>query len=108
MHFFCADLYLEAGAFLGDHRGVQRLVQVRTRHGDEIFNAPRHRAPQVVHNAEDGVAILHRTCDHAHGVEVINLVHGDALLQQFLVNAEQPLDAAFDIRRDSGLFQLGT
>jgi len=42
------------------------------------------------------VAVLHGIGDHAHGEQVVNLINTDALAQQFLVDAEQSLDAAFD------------
>ncbi len=59
VHFFRANLDLESLARFRDHRGVQRLVQIRPRHGNEIFNAPRHRTPQIVNDAQHGVAILY-------------------------------------------------
>ena len=106
VHFFGANLDFERRAVFGDHRGVQRLVEVRPRHGDEILDAPGHRPPQIVDDAENGVAILQRTGDDAHGAQVVDLVDGDALALQFLVDAVEALDAAFDARLDAGLFQL--
>ena len=67
---------------------------------------PGHRPPEVVNDAEYGVAVLERTGDDAHGAEVVDLVHGDALALQFFVDAEEALDATFDARKNAGLFEL--
>ena len=61
VHLFGANLNFKRRAIFGDHRSVQRLVEVRPRHGDEILDASGHRPPQVVNDAEHGVAILQRT-----------------------------------------------
>ncbi len=106
VHFFGADLDFKRRAVFRDHRSVQRLVKVGPRHGDEILDAPRHRPPQVVNDAEHGVTILQRSRNHAHGAKVVDLVDGNALALQFLVNAVEALDAAFDPRLNAGLFQL--
>jgi len=85
----CAFLQCGSGfeglAGLGDHRGMQRLVEIGPRHGDEVLDAAGHGAPDVVDDAEHRVAILHRVGDHAHGVQVVHLIHADALAQQLFV-----------------------
>jgi len=87
VHLLGADLDLKRRAVFGDHRGMQRLVKVGPRHGDEILDAPRNRPPEVMDDAKHGVAVLQRPRDNAHGAQVINLVDGDALALQFFVNA---------------------
>ena len=106
VHLFGADLDFKRRAVFRDHRSVQRLIKIRPRHGNEILDAPRHRPPQVVNDAEHRIAILQRTRNHAHGAQVVDLVDRDALALQFLVNAVEALDAAFDARLDAGFFQL--
>ena len=91
---FGANLDFESLAGFGNHRSMQRLVEIRPRHGDEVLDAARHRTPQIMNDAENGVAILHRVGDHAHGVEVVHLVNADLLALQFFVDAVQALDAA--------------
>ena len=59
-----------------------------------------------MNDAEHGVTILQRARDHAHGTEVVDLIDGNALALQFLVNAEEALDAAFDPGLDARLFQF--
>src|SRR6476661_9261032 len=85
---------------------MQRLVEIRPRHGDKGFDPAGHRAPQVVDDAEYGVTVLQRTGDDAHGAEIVNLVDRDALALQFLVNTVQALDAALDPCLNAGFFQL--
>src|SRR5215469_4992038 len=79
VHLFGADLDFEGRAIFRDDRGMKRLIEIRPRHGDKVFNAAGHGAPQVVNDAEDGVAILQRARDHAHRVEIVDLFDGDAL-----------------------------
>ena len=45
VHLFGADLHLYRSAVLGNYRGVQRLVKVWPRHGDEILDPRRDRPP---------------------------------------------------------------
>src|SRR5208337_4504695 len=102
VHFFGANLDFEGLAGLGDDGGVQRLVEVGPRHGDEVLDASGHGAPEIVDDAENGVAVLHGIGDHAHGVEIVNLVNADALAKQFPVDAIEALDAALDAAGDAG------
>ena len=106
VHFFGADLHFERRTLLGDHRGMQRLVKIWTRHGDEVFDSPGNGTPHVVHNSQHRVAILQRLRDDAHGVEIVHLVHADFLADKFLMNAEQALDAAFHLGRYPCFFQF--
>ena len=59
-----------------------------------------------MHDTKYCIAILHGTRDHAHGIEVINLVYGDALLQQLLVDAVEALNAAFDAGGNARFLEL--
>ena len=83
---------------LADDRGVQRLVAVGPRHRDEVLDPPGHRRPRLVDDAERGVAVLDRLGDDAQRHEVVDLVEVDLLALELLVDAEQALDAAVDLR----------
>src|SRR5258708_9785763 len=48
VHLFGADLDFKRRSVFRDHRGMQRLVEVGARHGDEILDASRDRPPDVV------------------------------------------------------------
>ena len=106
VHLFCADLNFKRCPIFRDDGGVQGLVKIRPRHGNEIFNPARHGAPKIVNDAEDGIAILQRSSDDPHGAQVVNLVDRDTLFLKLLVNAEQPLDTAFHPGLNPSLFQL--
>ena len=73
VHLFRANLHFELVAAFGHERGVQGLVAVGPRHGDEVFNTSGDGTPQVLHEAEQGVAVLHGLRDDANGVQVVNL-----------------------------------
>ena len=106
VHFFGTDLHFEGRSLFGNHGSVQRLIKIRSRHGDKVFDPARHRTPQIVNDAEHGIAVLHRLRDHPHGVEVVHLLDRNMLPLQLLVDAVQPLDAAFHRGGDARLFQL--
>jgi len=52
VHLLGADLDLERNPLVADDRGVQRLIPVRPRHGDEVLEPTRHRRPGLVDNAQ--------------------------------------------------------
>src|ERR1051326_8018714 len=106
VHLFGTNLQLERRAVFGDDRGVKRLIKIRPWHSNEVFDTSRDGPPEVVYYAEHGVAILHGVGDHAHRVEVVNLIDADFLPYQLLVDAEQALDAALDLCLDAGFLQF--
>ena len=106
VHLFGANLDFERRSVFCDDRGVQRLIEVGPRHGDEILDAPRHRTPDVVNDAQHCVAVLQRARDDAHGKQIVDLIDGNALALQLLVDRIQALDAALHLGLDAGLFQL--
>ncbi len=85
---------------------MQRLVEIVARDGDEVLDAPRHRAPLIVNDAQHGVAIGFRLRNDAQRQHVVDLVHRDALPLQLLPDAVKPLDAGFHLGLDLGFLQL--
>ena len=100
VHLLGADLDLEGDAAGADHGGVQGLVQVRPRDGDEVLDAAGDGVPLVVDDAERGVAVAHRVGDDAHAEQVVDFVDGDLLPVQLLIDRPGALDAALDAGRD--------
>ena len=96
VHLFGADLDFEGQAAGADHGGVQRLVQVGPRDGDEVLDAAGNGMPLVVDHAERGVAVLDRIGDDAQGQQIVDLVDADLLALHLLVDRVGALDAAFD------------
>ena len=74
MHFFGADLNLEVPPSRTHHRGMQCLIQVRTRNRNEIFDAARNGMPLIVDHAQGGIAVLHRVGDDADGQQIVHLI----------------------------------
>ncbi len=79
VHLNGADLELNHLALGANHCGVQRLVQVELGHGDEVFEPPLHRPPVRVDRTDGAITIAHRTADHPHTNEVIDVVELAAL-----------------------------
>ena len=84
VHFLRANLNLERLPAV-ENRGVQRLIEVRPRHGDVVFEPARHRTPDVVHHAERGIAVSFRIRDHADGEQVVHLLEAALLAQDLAV-----------------------
>ena len=84
-----------------DHRGMQRLVEVRPGDGDEVLDAARDGVPLVVDDAERRVAVLHRIGDDAQRQQVVDLVQADLLPLHLLVDRVGALHPAVDAGRES-------
>src|SRR5215813_227209 len=84
VHFLSADLHFKGLAAV-NHRCVQRLIKIRTRHGDVVLETAGHGAPNVVNDAERGVATALRIGDNANGKKVVNLLESPALTDNFTV-----------------------
>ena len=95
---------LPAGAH---HRRVQRLVEVRLRHGDVIVELTRDRGPQRVYDAERAVARRHVVHDDADREQVIHLVEADALATHLRRDRPEMLGATGELGPDTGLLELG-
>ena len=74
VHFFRTDLNFKRLPEVGDDGGMQRLIQVGFGRGDIILDSPRHGLPFFMDFSEHLVTFVHRTHDHAHGGEIVNLV----------------------------------
>ena len=97
VHLLGADLDLEGLALVADDRGVQRLVAVGARHGDEVLDPSGHRPPEVVDHPERRVAVGHVRHQHAQGHEVVDLAaESDSLTVTITPNAYYAVSIATD------------
>ena len=96
VHLFSADLYFELMSAFADDGGVERLVAVSARDGDEVLDAAGHGTPQRMNQAEYGVAGGKVVRDDANGEQVVDLIEGDFGALQFLKDGEVALDAPFN------------
>ena len=106
VHFLGADLHFEVLAVRSDDGGVQRLVEIGARDGDEVLDAAGDGAPLVVDHAQRGVAVLHRVGDDAQRHQIVDLFDGDFLALDFLIDGIGALQAAFDARGNAFAAQL--
>ena len=69
VHFVRADLHFERLVLGPADGGVERAIVVRLGLGDVVVEFLRERRPQIVHDAERGVAILDLVDEDAHAHE---------------------------------------
>ena len=58
VHLVGADLHLERRSVFADDGRMQRLIAVRTRHRDEVFDPAGHRRPGLMDDPQGSVASL--------------------------------------------------
>src|SRR5271156_407499 len=102
MHFLRADLHFESLAAV-NHRGVERLIQVRPGHGDVILETPRDGRPDLVDDAERGVTVFNAVSDDADGKQIVHLINDALLLLNFQVQRVGALHSRLDLDRNTGL-----
>ena len=94
LHLFGTNLNLDWHPVHAKQRGMQRLITVRFRDRNVIFETPGHRLVQTVHGAEHAVTGVCLIDHDAKCVNVHNLGKGFALNAHLLVNTVQVLLAA--------------
>src|SRR5262249_43805844 len=77
--------------------GMKRLVKVFPRYRDPVLESRRNGLPRRVHDSKGGIAVLYRLGDDSNRDEVVDLIYGDLLPFEFVVDREEPLDPAFDV-----------
>src|SRR5258708_4418652 len=107
MHLLGANLYFKRLAAV-QHGGVQGLIEIGPCHGDVVLEPARHRAPDMVHDAQGCVTISLAVADNADGKQIVNLFEAALLAHNLAVQGIQPLYASFQLRGNAILNQLGT
>ena len=107
VHLARTDLDLERLRARTHDRGVERLIEVRLRHGDVVVELTRHRRPQRVHDAERGVARGEVIHDDADRKQVVDLVEADALAPHLLLNGPEMLRPSRQLGPHARFLELG-
>ena len=72
---------------------MQRLIHIRLRHRDIIFKPARHRHIKLMHHTQNGIALVYRIYNYAHGEQIVYFVYGFILsihFSEYAVNALCP------------------
>ena len=106
VHFRGADLDFKRDTIAANNRGVQRLVAVGLGRGNIVLKSSRNGLIQVMHIAQNVIAVGHGVYDDAHGADVVDFIHGLVLGVHLAINRVDMLDACRDIMTDTGLVEL--
>src|SRR5690606_30434338 len=111
VHLLGADLDLDGPPVRAEHRGVEALVAVGLRDGDEVAEALRDRLVEVRQDGVDAPAVLAAflalALEHdADREEVVDLVEPLLLALHLPVDGGDALRAAVDREREPGLLQF--
>ena len=98
VHIPCAYLNFKGYALAVDTGGVQGLVHILLRRGNIVLEPVRNGAEQIVHYAKHIIAIINRVYDYAHGVNIIDFLHGFTLLVNFAIYSVNALYAPHKIK----------
>ena len=108
VHFFGADLHLDAFVFRADNHGVQAFVAVAFGVGDVVVEFAGDGLPQAVHDAQHGVALGHAVHQHAHGADVVEPFEIKLFLHHLAVDGVDVFGAAGHVVIADAVFgQLG-
>ena len=86
MHVEGADLDLHRLATGSDDRRMQRLVEIKLRHRDVVFETAGNRVPASVQRPQHAVAILDRLHQDTHSHQIEDLIEGLAAHDHLLVD----------------------
>ena len=99
-------LHFERLTAFGHDRRVQRLIEVRLRHGDVVLDPSGNGPPHLMNDAETCVAIAERGSGDAEGEIVVKLTDVDLLFLELHPDRVHRLHASVDLAFDLVVFQL--
>ena len=102
MHGFGADLEFDVDPGRSDKRGVQRLIAVVFRNGDEIFQSLRDWAVELVQDAQRHVAVEIGANHDPEPVDVVELGKAVAFVIHLAVDGKNGFFARLDARVKTG------
>ena len=106
VHFPGANLHLEGNCVLVEHGCVKALVHIRLGHRNIVLEAVRNRLEDIVHNAENIVAVGYVVNDDPDSENIKNLVDALTAHEGLAVNAVDALDPAADKDVLDGILRL--
>ena len=105
VHFLRTDLDFDRLPRFTDDRRMQRLIHIRFRHRDIIFEPIRQRFPQAVDDPQNRITLRNRVNDHASRVQIVNLTDILMFFLDFFVNTVKMFRTTADVRFDTVFLQ---
>jgi len=100
VHLVRTDLNLQRKAVFADHGGMQTAVFIGLGMGDVVIELPRHRRPQMMHNAQNLVALRQVLDEHSYTNRIIDTGKRQVLPSHLVVDAIDVFGTAFDLGRN--------
>ena len=85
---------------------MQRLVHIRLRHGNVIFEPARDGGIHLMDHAERGITVFHRINDDAYREQIVHLIQRLVLVHHFLIYTEEMLHTSVNFCLDVGILHM--
>ncbi|MPM56589.1 hypothetical protein SDC9_103398 [bioreactor metagenome] len=97
VHFDCPDLDFDWRSLCPDNCRMQRLIHIRLRHGDIVFEPTRHRFPFCMNSTQNGITVFDGMDDDADSQKIIDFRELFLLVLHFPINGVDMLRPAVDV-----------
>ena len=106
MHLLCTDLNFKRLSCRSHQSRMQRLVHIRFRHGDIVFESPRNRCVHLMDHTQRRITVFDRIYDNAYGKQIIHLIQRLILIDHLFVNAEEMLHSSIYFCLNMGILHM--
>src|SRR5262249_38791425 len=97
VHVVGPDLDFEGLAAIANNGSMKGLIEILARDRNHVLEPARYRLPGGMDDTEGGVAILDGFGNHPDCNQVVDLIYGDVLALEFLIDGIESLDSALDM-----------
>ena len=106
MHFKSTDLDFERLSIRSDQCGMQRLIHVRFRHCNIIFESSGNRLVHLVNDTKSCITVLNCVYQNTHCKKIVDLIDGLVLIDHLLINTEEMFHTSVYLRFNVGIVHV--
>ena len=107
VHLVSPYLDLERLTVIAEHCRMYRLIHIRLRHRDIVFEAPRYRHPPVMDEPQRRITVFDAAYEYSYGKDIEYLIDLFVLHLHFAVDAVEMLSPALYFVLYAGFIKLG-